>query len=90
MPYIKKESRKDFDVQIGDLVFALLNKERTEWTSGELNYVISSIVWKLFSSDKRYQRANDIIGVLEAVKLEFYRRQVAGYEDEKIEQNGDL
>lgn len=32
----------------------------------------------------------DILGALEATKLEFYRRLVAGYEDQKRAQNGDV
>jgi hypothetical protein len=33
---------------------------------------------------------NDIIGALEACKLEFYRRLVSHYEDIKIRSNGDV
>jgi hypothetical protein len=33
---------------------------------------------------------NDIIGVLEAAKTEFYRRIIAPYEDIKIQDNGDM
>lgn len=31
----------------------------------------------------------DVLGTIECVKLEFYRRVVAPYEDQKCEQNGD-
>lgn len=31
-----------------------------------------------------------VLAALEAAKLEFYRRQVAPYEDKKIESNGDV
>jgi hypothetical protein len=37
-----------------------------------------------------YADYNSIIGVLECAKLEIYRRTAAPYEDEKIEQNGDV
>ena len=37
-----------------------------------------------------YQTMNDIIGALEGAKLEFYRRVVVPYENDKIEQNGDV
>jgi len=31
-----------------------------------------------------------VIGVLESVKMELYRRKIADYEDEKCEENGDV
>jgi hypothetical protein len=37
-----------------------------------------------------YKSINDVIGVLECVKQEFYRRIAVPYEDKKIEQNGDI
>lgn len=37
-----------------------------------------------------YQHYNEVIGVLECAKLEMYRRCVAGYEDMKINVNGDV
>ncbi len=37
-----------------------------------------------------YSKANELVGVLECVKQEFYRRQVVPYEEEKIRENGDL
>lgn len=57
---------------------------------GELNYVISSIIWEIFDKNRSYDTANDLIGALECVKDEFYRRRVAKLEDEKIKENGDL
>lgn len=86
MPYIKPDDRLKFDEGLNSLVEALGEK----WKAGELNYVISELVWELFGNDKNYQRANDIMGALEGAKLEFYRRRVAPYEDEKIKQNGDI
>jgi len=58
--------------------------------AGELNFLISSLVWAVFESNPCYQKANELLGVLSAVILEFYRRRVAGYEDQKIKENGDL
>ena len=40
--------------------------------------------------DSSYHAYNEIIGVLECVKQEFYRRMVAPYEDKKCEENGDV
>jgi len=37
-----------------------------------------------------YSNVNEIIGALECIKLELYRRVAAPYEDLKIEENGDV
>ena len=45
-----------------------------------------------YAKDKtiNYTLLNEIMGVLESAKQEFYRRMVVPYEDEKKEQNGDV
>jgi hypothetical protein len=93
MPYIKKQNRKPFDELVVQLVDKLLDsKEKggNEANVGDVNYVISSIIWTLFNTKKSYTTGNNLMGVLECVKQEFYRRQLAPYEDEKIKENGDL
>lgn len=87
MPYIKQEERKKFDWVIENLV-AFLN-EKPEDAVGNLNYVFT-VVLKRLSKDLRYKKANELMGVLECVKQEYYRRVVAPYEDKKIEDNGDV
>jgi len=58
---------------------------------GELNYVISTLIDEYLQEyGKNYTNINEVIGVLECAKLELYRRVAAPYEDEKIEQNGDV
>ncbi|MEE8373906.1 MAG: hypothetical protein V3R87_09315 [Dehalococcoidia bacterium] len=58
---------------------------------GELNYAITKLCLTfLGKGTTRYCEYNDIIGVLECAKLEFYRRAVAAYENEAIERNGDI
>ena len=58
--------------------------------AGMLNYVITKIIVSLWMQFRRYRTANSIVGVLECVSREFTRRYVNKYEDEKIEQNGDI
>jgi len=87
IPYIKQEERKKFGWVIDNLV-AFLN-EKPDDIAGNLNYVITSVLKKL-SKDLRYKKANELIGVLECIKLEYYRRVVAPYEDKKIQENGDV
>lgn len=85
MPYIQDNDREQFKDIIHDCVVKLRNA-----SAGERNYVISSIIWGLFENNKNYNEANELMGVLECVKMEFYRRRIAAYEDIKIKQNGDV
>jgi hypothetical protein len=61
-------------------------------SAGELNFVLTNACFQyLKQNDKmNYQLYNDVIGALDACKLEFYRRLVSSYEDEKIRENGDV
>jgi hypothetical protein len=67
------------------------HKGRHPADAGELNFIITNICQNyLDDNGKNYAKINDIIGALEACKLEFYRRLAAPYEDTKIEENGDV
>lgn len=90
MPYIKTEDRTKYDDLIEEVVDVLTEHGFKSCDVGDLNYFISQVVWKLFDANKKYKTANDLAGVLACVDKEFYRRKVSPYEDEKIEQNGDL
>lgn len=82
MPYIKQERR---------LALAFDDYPRPEGP-GELNYVITKLIDDyLYRKVKgSYADINEVIGVLECAKLEFYRRIAAPYEDEKCRQYGDV
>jgi len=88
MPYIKQEDREKFDEGIADILGALQANDQVK--VGEVNYVLSSIIWSLFKNNESYTNGNNLVGVLECVKQEFYRRQLSGYEDDKMEENGDV
>lgn len=79
MPYIKQERR--------DLIDLGLIPE----SAGELNFVITRAV-DLYRQKKglSYQTINDIVGALEAAKIEFYRRLAVPYERVKLTENGDV
>jgi len=81
MPYIKEERRKDLDK------YDLVPRD-----PGELNYtIIQDILEYLGLKDElHYADYNEVIGVLECVKQELYRRLIAPYEDKKKEENGDV
>lgn len=90
MPYIAKADRPKFDSLIEDVVDALTDHGYKPADEGEVNYFISSVIWKLFDMNKKYKTANTLSGVISCVDKEFYRRKVGPYEDEKIKSNGDL
>lgn len=64
----------------------------TPASPGELSYAITSLVagYVRRQGGVSYQTINDVMGVLEGVKAEFYRRVAAQYEDKKMALNGDV
>jgi hypothetical protein len=84
MPYIAKEGRPCFDQHLKAIGPHTIS-------AGDLNYCITSLVhYYLKAHGKSYGVMNDCIGVLDAAKMEFYRRVVVPYEDIRIEENGDM
>ena len=85
MPYIKDSERQRFAAALTAI------ESNVPHGPGELNYLISSILC-LYSrqSPLNYARINEIIGAMDAAKLEFYRRVAAPYEDKKVAENGDV
>lgn len=81
MPYITQERRND-------LADTYSERDIIK-TPGELNYKLTELCIEYLDTPS-YQDYNDVIGALEACKLEFYRRLVSPYEDKKIEENGDV
>ena len=88
MPYIKQEERPIYSPN----AYAVPSAE----TSGQLNYQITELV-SAFLNDpeppftrRSYAKYNEAIGALECAKLELYRRLIAPYENDKIEENGDV
>jgi hypothetical protein len=79
MPYILEEYRKDVLKNGPD-------------TPGELNYFITYHIQKYLGDKLRhdYTAFNEVIGALESAKLEFYRRVVVPYEEQKRFDNGDV
>lgn len=85
MPYIRPSDRDE-------ILPAILNLSAEIVTVGELNYAITKLCTGFLpvNGSISYSDYNNIIGVLECAKLEFYRRAVATYEDKKIIENGDV
>ena len=89
MPYIKPEDREIYEPMIDVLMNELRYSEN--W-KGDLNFIVSTILNDLLTAyGTSYSMLNDMVGVLECAKLELYRRMgQRPYEDEKIEDNGDV
>lgn len=85
MPYTKPESRAAVDTDVN-----LNSPWITTWSAGDLTYAISKLVWTWVKPRKSYLNFAIVIGCLICAAFEFYRRVVAPYEDQKIQENGDV
>lgn len=86
MPYIDSGDREFLDEPLDDMNFTL-----TDLGPGALAYAITSMVnGYVRARGKSYASYASAVGILETVKLEYYRRQVAEYEEAKRELNGDV
>lgn len=83
MPYISQEDRKELDGHL---------EKRSPVTWGEFNYTITRQILDFLhnKTDSSYAAYNSVIGMLECIKQELYRRMIAPYEDKKIKENGDV
>lgn len=86
-PYIKPEQRPALDGFLEPLILEIVGSNPAR-RDGEVNYVITRLLHALYRES--YFDMNAALGVLEAAKLEFYRRRVAPYEDKKVRENGDV
>lgn len=87
MPYIRELER----VQFNSALVMMRDALGFNPTPGQLNYVLTSLCHHYAGAyGHKYETFNDVIGVLECAKQEFYRRAVVPYEDQKIKQNGDV
>ncbi|MBU1167769.1 hypothetical protein KKC60_05195 [Patescibacteria group bacterium] len=85
MPYLLPKDRDRLDPLINQLAEAISEENR----AGDINYIINQLLLGNIGQGK-YKDYNELVGTLEAAKLEFYRRKVAPYEEKKAKENGDL
>ena len=61
---------------------------------GELNYVLTTQILDYLNDPDEgtinYTKYNAVMGVLECIKQELYRRLIVPYENKKITENGDV
>lgn len=78
MPYITPYERSDVHYGTADNV-------------GQLTFKLTdSITDYIDNKGESFQTYAEILGALEAAKLELYRRRVAPYENQKCLDNGDV
>lgn len=90
MPYIKQEKREEIIQEDYDTGYDTIRGDYID-CAGDLNFTFTWLIKRYIEKKGfTYQTINDIIGALEGAKLEFYRREVAGLEMRKCEENGDV
>jgi hypothetical protein len=87
MPYIKPDQRPEIDTLLAPFI-AHLKSLPVEDQDGSLNYAITKVIKNVYP--KKYFHINRALGMLTAVKDEFYRTVVGPYEDTKIQENGGV
>lgn len=85
MPYIKQNQRPEID-QLMQPIIEHLKSLPIEEQDGSLNYAITKVLKNVYPM--KYFHLNRALGVLTAVKDEFYRVVIGPYEDTKITENG--
>lgn len=79
MPYIKQKDRNS----VGDGPDPI--------SPGKLNYIITAACHEYIKRrELSYSAINEVIGVLECAKLEFYQQIARKYEDQKKLENGPV
>lgn len=80
IPYIKKEDRARYEqyiqkvvaeVQVGiDIELeGIVEFAKSVTTAGEANYIISSIIWRLFDAKPSYTYGNQLVSIVEDVQV---------------------
>ena len=85
MPYIKPDDRPPLD----EMSLAVMNHLSS---LGDLNYLLTMILLNYARRKgdiNSYKTHLEIVGTLECVKNEWYRRSTAPLEDQKMKLNGD-
>ncbi len=84
MPYITPDRREVFDKNLKELAREVQNE-------GELNYCIYKLSRLIIDRiGPSYLNLSMCSSAMEHAKLEWYRKVLAPYEDEKIRENGDI
>ena len=82
MPYIKQDRRPDMDEMVDEMV------RRGIQADGDLNYVLFKFC--KYHVSPGYNNYKNFCGELRQCATEIERRILGPYEDQKIEENGDV
>ena len=88
MPYINRKDRTPYQSLLNELATIVPIDPRQR--PGHMNYIISLLINKVYGDKMRYSDHNEVVGLLNCVQQEFYRRFTVPYEDQKIAEQGDL
>jgi len=84
MPYIGQGARLHLEPALRELF-------KTSLGLGDINYVITKAILNyLEAMGRNYHSYASVVGMLDTIKNELYRREINGYEEEKCMQNGDV
>jgi hypothetical protein len=91
MPYIPQTRRDEIHEELVNDDTITSGLGWTPQNAGDLNYVVTCFIDN-FLQEKgvRYANINEMIGALECAKMELYRLVASPYEDEKMEENGEV
>ena len=90
MPYIGSLARQVVDYMLDPLIEELqLMTDNGKVNTGIVVYVVYKIVKRLYG-DGRFEKRSNAVKVLENAKLEYYRRVMAPYEEQKRRERGDV
>jgi hypothetical protein len=85
MPYINQKERKVYEQVLVDML------NLPAMNPGQLNYVLTIICKEyMYKNGTHYKTINDVIGVLNCVQHEMYRRVAVPYENDMMIINGDI
>lgn len=93
MPYINQKNRKEVKKQLDEMIKHLEKKglvAENKDVDGILNYIICNILLSVYNKKHGYANYNRMMGVIECIKQELYRRVISPYEDKKIKEHGDI
>lgn len=95
MPYIAQDRRLELDTTLRGLKLSI-SRISGGPKAGDMNYVITELLTE-YAREKAvydgllpYAVINEVVGILECAKLEFYRRAATPKEDQAIKDNGDI
>lgn len=101
MPYVTKNNPSRCEIEVIAEAAALLINGASEYDrthggkgddSGWINFTITKMLveYMKINGGVSYSTINKLLGALEGVKLELYRRVASEYEDKKCSENGDV